>query len=148
MIAIPKSVLKSFRAMAKRLFGRARHESVWLSVVAAPEVLVLRAARGDAALEHRLRGRFEPAEFHVLLEQLAACEAKSPELVSFAPGAESVTFQWRHRGIPQQAFCRRPAKELPSHPARPVEVWSTDAGLLARSAMPPTRPIRMPAVMP
>jgi hypothetical protein len=83
MTTVPKSVLKSFRATARRLFGRARNDSIWLSVIATPEELVLRSACSDVALEYRVRDQFEPATFAVQMEQLAACEAKSPELVSF-----------------------------------------------------------------
>ena len=58
MTAIPKSVLKSFRAVAKRLFGRARDDSIWLSVIATAEGLVLRSACNDTAIEHRVRDQF------------------------------------------------------------------------------------------
>jgi hypothetical protein len=130
MTTIPKSVLKSFRATAKRLFGRSRNDSIWLSVTATPEELVLRSACGDMALEYRVRDQFEPATFAVQLEQLAACEAKSPEPVSFDPSAEGVTVQWLDRGIPQQAFCLKPTEELPAFPGKPQQVWTADAGLL------------------
>jgi len=130
MIPMPQSVLKSFRAVAKRLFGRARNDSVWLSVTATPEKLVLRAAWNDSALECRVQSQFDPATFAVRLEQLAACEAKSSEPVSFEASADSVAIQWLDRGIPQQAFCPRPTEELPTFPMKPARVWTTDAGLL------------------
>ena len=107
-----------------------RNDSIWLSVIATPEELVLRSAWNDVALEYRVRDQFEPATFAVQLEQLAACEAKSPEPVSFEPSAEGVTIQWLDHGIPQQAFCPKPTKELPAFPDKPQHVWTTDAGLL------------------
>ena len=97
-------------------------------------------------LEYRVRDQFEPATFAVQLEQLAACEAKSPEPVSFEPSAEGVTVQWLDHGIPQQAFCPKPTKELPAFPDKPQHVWTTDAGLLRGSPMPLTRPIPRAAV--
>lgn len=130
MTTLPKSVLKSFHAVAKRLFGRGRNESVWLAVIATPEELVLRSAWNNAALEYRVRDQFEPATFAVQLEQLAACEAKSPEPVRFETSAEGVTVQWLDRGIPQQAFCPKTSQELPTFPEKPTQLWTTDAGLL------------------
>ncbi|HEX4143087.1 MAG TPA: hypothetical protein VHY91_06025 [Pirellulales bacterium] len=130
MTTIPKSVLKSFRATAKRIFGRGRNDSIWLSVTATPEELFLRSVSSDTAIEYRVQDQFEPATFAVPLEQLAACDAKSPEPVSFEPSADGVTVQWLDRGIPQQIFCPAPSQELPAFPAKPTQVWTTDAGLL------------------
>jgi hypothetical protein len=130
MTTISKSVLKSFRAVAKRLFGRARNDSIWLAVSATAEELVLRSVWNDLALEYRVRDQSEPSTFAVQLEQLAACEAKSPEPVNFEPAADGVTVQWLDRGIPQQTFCPKPTEELPAFPDKPQEVWTTDAGLL------------------
>jgi hypothetical protein len=98
MTIIPESVLRSFHAVTKRLFGRARHDSVWLSVTATPEQLALRTAWNDLALEFRIQNRFEPATFAVRLEQLAGCEAKSPDPVSFEPSADRVTIKWLNLG--------------------------------------------------
>ena len=130
MTTIYKSVIKSFRATAKRVFGRGRNDSIWLSVTATPEELVLRSVWNDAVLEYRVRDQFEPATFAVQLEHLGACEAKSSEPVNFEPSAEGVTVQWLDRGIPQQVFCPNPTKELPAFPEKPPQFWTTDAGLL------------------
>lgn len=130
MTTVPKSVLKSFRAAAKRLFGRGRNDSIWLAVIATTEELVLRSVCSDTALEYRVRDQFEPATFAVQLEQLAACEAKSSEPVNFEPSTDGVTIQWLDRGIPQQAFCAKPTEELQAFPDKPNQVWTTDAGLL------------------
>jgi len=130
MTTLPKLVLKSFRATAKRLFGRARNDSIWLSVTATPEELVLRSACSDTVLEYRVRDQFEPAAFAVQLEHLGACEAKSSEPVNFEPSAEGVTVQWLDRGIPQQSFCPTPSEELQAFPDKPNQVWTTDPGLL------------------
>jgi hypothetical protein len=131
MISISRSLLRQFRAVARRAglhksFGKAVSS---VRLLASTDAIVLQAENGHVAIEYRCPGLFEPADVTVPWRLLTDCEAKAETPLTIrVEDSSRILAGWDDRGLPQRRDYEVPASsvELPETPTE----WATGSARL------------------
>jgi len=132
VLTISRALARQVRAVFKRTFSGPPRSAVWVRLLAAADGLRIQAPTEQVAIEFHLTGAFEPGEWLVPLELLAACEGKSSDPVQLATDAAGhVVAEWLENGIPQRYAAAQPPENLAGFPPRPVASVSNSPELLS-----------------
>ena len=132
MISIPRSILRTFRAVARRA-GRQSSRAMsklLVAISAGSDGCRVRAALPEVAIEYRLAGQFEPETILLPIEALNAWEGRGDELVTLEQQPECcVLASWSDRGVPRQVEFRVGLKDTVNFPDPPTMLTPNEPGL-------------------
>ena len=131
MISISRSLIRQFRAVARRagLCKLGSNTTAGVRIIASSESLRLQASNGHSAVEHQMIGRFEAADLTVPWQLFADCEAKTDGVVTIRLNdGTAIVACWEDRGVPQQHNYDSPV--VPEIPIVPTEMTTNPPRLL------------------
>jgi hypothetical protein len=132
LIAITRLLARQLRAVFRRVgIRRGGSSAAWVVFLAEANLLRVRLAMPNVAVEHQVAGDF-PAEQVILPYQfLADCEgSRSDPVVLEAQGKDKTLVRWSDRGVPQMAaYHDKPPANAAEFPALPTNFVPNDAGI-------------------
>jgi hypothetical protein len=129
LITLPRSVLRSFRAVARRA-GLHKQRLPTFRISAAETGYRLQAASADVAVEFRHNGTFVPADLHLPLAALDALGGKGSDDVQLdAVEAGRVAVAWTDGGVPRRVVHDLVEPTATPFPVAPSTFTANDGSL-------------------
>jgi hypothetical protein len=134
LISIPRSVLRTFRTVARRA---GRHSSktaakLLIAFSCGPDGRRLRAALPEIAVEYHQAGEFGAESFNLPIAALDTWDSRGndPITLEAQPGG-GVLACWSDRGVPRQTVNEVSASDAVTFPERPSELVPNEASIWA-----------------
>lgn len=142
MISLPLSVLRTFRAVARRagLLKKRTTNTVW-TLIGTADSCRLQIAAGDVALEYRHDATYAEETLTLPTAALDSFAGRGEDLAVFqAEGERGVAVAWADHGIPRQAGFESPKPSPHEFPEAPSHFRPNEPGFwhALRDALPVT----------